>query len=356
MPSDEERVTMKFASELLQIPGPSDVTETVMSRAVLLDELGFDIGMVGHHRFVKGNPSASSTLLAAVAARTERIMLGTGILVLPAYHPLDIAEQFATLDQISNGRAFLGVGAGYREPELAAVGLDPKDRGSLMTEALEVINAVWDEENVSYHGKHFQFEDVTLQPRPVQENPLIIVGTKAKVGARRAGRLADGILGGLVQSVDEYRPTIDTYVETALENGRAARLWLQRSVCIADSRAELEETWLPGYLENRRGKLALGPGLASSAVDFALLEGRTPTLEEAAGEYAIVGTADQVIEQIRELQRQVEIDTLVVNHHWSTGDNARIEHQLRRFAEEVMPAFQGHPAPDALSESVDSLM
>ena len=331
---------MKFASELLQIPGPPDVTTTVMDRATLLDELGFDIGMIGHHRFVSGNPSAVFTLLAAVAARTERLMLGTGVLVLPAYHPLDVAEQVATLDQVSNGRAFLGVGAGYRPNEIAAIGRDPQDRGSLMTEALEVLDAVWGNESASYHGKHFQFDDVSIEPRPVQAHPLIIVGTKAKVGARRAGRLADGILGGLVQTVDEYRPTIDLYTQTAEANDRSARLWLQRSVCVADSRAELEDTWLPGFLENRRGKLALGPGLAASALDFAILEGRTPTLEEAAAGCAIIGTADEVTDQIRELQGQVEVDTLVVNHHWSTGDNARIEHQLRRFGEEVLPAFR----------------
>ncbi|WP_173922468.1 LLM class flavin-dependent oxidoreductase [Agromyces sp. Marseille-P2726] len=331
---------MKFASELLQIPGPPDVTPAVMARATLLDELGFDIGMVGHHRFVSGNPSAVFTLLAAVAARTERIMLGPGVLVLPAYHPLDIAEQVATLDQVSNGRALLGVGAGYRSPEIAASGRNPDDRGSLMTEALEVLNAVWRNETVSYEGKHFRFEDVTVEPRPVQDQPLIIVGTKAKVGARRAGRLADGILGGLVQTVEEYRSTIDVYTETAQANDRTARLWLQRSVCIADSRSELEDPWLPGFLENRRGKLALGPGLASSAVDFAILEGRTPSLEEAAEGCALIGTADEVIEQIRQLQQQVEIDALVVNHHWSTGDTERIERQLQRFAHEVLPAFQ----------------
>ncbi|MDR5699098.1 LLM class flavin-dependent oxidoreductase [Agromyces aerolatus] len=330
---------MKFASELLQIPGPPDVTATVMARATLLDELGFDIGMIGHHRFVSGNPSAVFTLLSAVAARTDQLMLGTGVLVLPAYHPLDIAEQVATLDQVSGGRAFLGVGAGYRAPEIAATGRDPQDRGSLMTEALEVLDAVWGAETASYHGKHFHFDDVTIEPRPVQDRPLIIVGTKAKVGARRAGRLADGVLGGLVQTVEEYRPTVDLYRETAAANDRTARLWLQRSVCIADSRAELEETWLPGFLENRRGKLALGPGLASSAVDFAILEGRTPSLEEAAEGCALVGTADEVIQQIRDLQDRIEIDALVVNHHWSTGDDATIERQLRRFAHEVRPAF-----------------
>lgn len=336
---------MKFASELLQIPGPPDVTDAVIARATLLDELGFEIGMVGHHRFVSGNPSAVFTLLAAVAARTERIMLGTGVLVLPAYHPLDVAEQVATLDQVSRGRAFLGVGAGYRALEIAATGRDPQDRGSLMTEALEVLHAVWGNESASYHGKHFHFDDVSIEPRPVQPHPLIIVGTKGKVGARRAGRLADGILGGLVQTVDEYRPTIDLYTQTAQDNDRSARLWLQRSVCIADSRAELEDSWLPGFLENRRSKLALGPGLASSAVDFAILEGRTPSLEEAAEGCALIGTGDQVIKQIRELQEQVAIDALVVNHHWSTGDNARIEHQLRRFADEVLPAFSDVQSP-----------
>lgn len=337
---------MKFASEFLQIPGPQNVTDTVIRRATLLDELGFDIGMVGHHRFKSGNPSAVFTLLAAVAAHTERIMLGTGVLVLPAYHPLDIAEQVATLDQISGGRAFLGVGSGYRPEEIAATGRNPQHRNALMKEALEILNAVWGTEDASYHGEHFSFDNVTVEPRPVQPRPPIIVGTKGKIGSRRAGRLADGILGGLVQSVDEYRPAIEEYTASATKHGRTARLWLQRSVCIADSRAELEDTWLPGFLENRRGKLALGPGLAASAVDFAILAGKTPTLEEASQGYAIIGTADEVIAQISELQTQVDIDTLVVNHHWATGNDAQIERQLHRFAEDVMPAFA---RADALS-------
>lgn len=331
---------VKFASELLQIPGPENAYPDVLKRGLLLEELRFDIGMVGQHRFVKGNPSAVFALLSAVAARTERIMLGPGILVLPAYHPLDVAEGVATLDQISNGRAFLGVGSGYRDLELQATGLDPADRGSLMREALEVLNTVWGNEIASYHGKHFSFEGVSIAPRTIQDRPLIIVGTKGKIGSRRAGRLADGIIGGLVQSVDEYRPAIDYYTEAAEEAGRESRLWLQRSVCIARSRSEVEEEWLPGFLENRRRKLALGPGLAASAVDFAILEGRTPNLEEVADGYALVGTADEVIQQIKELQETVAVDTLVVNHHWSTGDNDRIERQLRLFADDVMPAFR----------------
>lgn len=102
-------MTILFASELAQLP-TSDVYEQMVRRGELLDSLGFDITMIGHHRFTRGMPANVFALLAGIAARAERIRLGSGVLVLPSYHPLDVAEALATLDQVSRGERFWASG------------------------------------------------------------------------------------------------------------------------------------------------------------------------------------------------------------------------------------------------------
>src|SRR4051794_7491755 len=172
---------MLFASELAQVPSPEGLYDQMLRRGELLDSLGFDIALIGHHRFTPGMPANVFALLAGVAARTERLRLGSGVLVLPSYHPLDVAEALGTLDQVSHGRAFLGVGVGYREYELAPIGRDFSKRGQIMTEALEVLNLVLKGEPASYHGKQFDFDDVRVEPAPVQSPPPILVGAMTPV-------------------------------------------------------------------------------------------------------------------------------------------------------------------------------
>jgi alkanesulfonate monooxygenase SsuD/methylene tetrahydromethanopterin reductase-like flavin-dependent oxidoreductase (luciferase family) len=331
---------MRFSNEMLYTPGPENVVPGVLRRAELLEELGFDSGVLGHHRFVSGNVSAVFTLLAAVAARTERLQMGPGILVLPAYHPLDVAEQLHTLDQISEGRAFLGVGAGYRDYELTPTGKDYSKRGEMMTESLEALHAVWSSEKASYHGEHYSFDDVSVAPRAVQRpHPQVIVGAKAPVATRRAGRLGDALFGGLVQTIDEYRPAMDAYREAAVAAGKQPKVWLQRSTCLVSSRDEAEELWLRPYLENRRGKLSMGVASAG-LVDERLMSGGTLTLDDVAPGRALVGTAEDIIEEIKRIQELTDTETIVVGHHWCAGNEPLIEEQMRLFADEVLPAFR----------------
>src|SRR6058998_256287 len=106
--------------------------------------------------------------LAAVASRTRTIRLGTGVLLLPLYHPLDVAEEAAMLDVISGGRLILGIGAGYAPEEFDAFGVSLKERGSRMDEAVPLIQRLWSEERVSHEGRHFRVTNATVAPRPIQ--------------------------------------------------------------------------------------------------------------------------------------------------------------------------------------------
>ncbi|MEO6317515.1 MAG: LLM class F420-dependent oxidoreductase [Acidimicrobiales bacterium] len=131
-------------------------------------------------------------LLAFLAARTERIRLGTGILVLPEHHPLHLAKRCATIDRLSDGRLFLGVGVGWLREEMAALGIDPETRGSRTDEGIEALRVIWREDTPSFAGHHYAFDAVRSHPKPVQPSIPILVGGHSPAAARRAGRLGDG--------------------------------------------------------------------------------------------------------------------------------------------------------------------
>jgi len=130
--------------------------------------------------------------LARVAAEAEGMTLGTGVILLPLHHPVELAEQLATLDVITNGRLVVGLGLGYRDAETLALGLDPKDRVGRLVEGLEVLERVWSGEPVNYEGKHFRLSNVRLSMPPVQRpRPPIWLAANGDVGVKRAARLAD---------------------------------------------------------------------------------------------------------------------------------------------------------------------
>jgi alkanesulfonate monooxygenase SsuD/methylene tetrahydromethanopterin reductase-like flavin-dependent oxidoreductase (luciferase family) len=118
----------------------------VLERAVQAEELGFASFFVGHHRFTPGFGQTQHPwiLLSAIAARTERIRLGTSIFLLPLSHPLDVAEEVASLDSLSGGRVIFGPGLGYRAYEFEALGLPYHRRGRLMSECLEIVQGAWE--------------------------------------------------------------------------------------------------------------------------------------------------------------------------------------------------------------------
>ena len=156
-------------------------------------------------------------LLAWLAGRTERIRLGTGILVVPEHHPLQLAKRCATIDRLSGGRLFLGVGVGWMREEVAALGIDPDDRGSRTDEAIDALRVIWQDDEPSFDGKHFQFGPVRSHPKPVQPAIPILVGGHSQAAARRAGERGDGFfpLGLSGAALDERWQQVHQAAEAA---------------------------------------------------------------------------------------------------------------------------------------------
>jgi len=178
-PAEMGRSTGEFYAELLE-------------QAEAAEEWGFDSFWVAEHHFHEyGAVPRPPILLSAVAQRTRRIRLGSGVVVLPFDHPLRVAEDYAMVDVLSGGRLNLGVGSGYLKHEYAGFGVDPEDKRARFDEALEVLLRAWTGERVSYAGAHVEVHDVRLNVLPVQQpRPPVWVATLrtdggARVGARR---------------------------------------------------------------------------------------------------------------------------------------------------------------------------
>ncbi len=189
-----------------------------------MEELGFEYFAAGEH-YMRGNPPgpthASLPLLAVAAGATDNIRVLSSILLAPFYHPTVLAKLTNTLDIASGGRLTLGVGVGGEFPvEFEAAGLNVKQRGRMTNECLEVLRRLWTEENVSYQGRHFQLNDVTVIPHPAQKpHPPIWVSGRREPAMLRAAKFGDGWMPYFYDP-DRYRSSVATITGFATEQNR----------------------------------------------------------------------------------------------------------------------------------------
>ncbi|MFI7131843.1 TIGR03619 family F420-dependent LLM class oxidoreductase [Nonomuraea sp. NPDC050153] len=177
--------------------------------AALAEELGYDSLWTADHVVLPsprvdpapldpGAPLLDAVVsLAFLAARTERILLATGCVVLPQRDPLVLAKQLASVDVLSGGRLVFGAVAGYLEPELRALGVPLEGRGERTAEYLRAMRALWEEDEPAFHGRYVSFEGVDAHPRPLGRVP-VVMGGHTRAAHRRAAELADGWYGWML--------------------------------------------------------------------------------------------------------------------------------------------------------------
>jgi probable F420-dependent oxidoreductase len=188
--------------------------EMVLPVGEVADRLGFDSVWAAHHvtlpyerasKYPYGHSGTEVAMspgmqwldplvtLSMVGAVTERVRLGTSVLVLPYRNPVNLAAEAAALDVLSEGRFLLGVGAGWMQEEFRALGIDPAQRGPRTDEHIQVLRTLWTEDPASFKGRFTQFEGIVLATTPRTEGgPPIWVGGNTDVALRRALRLGDG--------------------------------------------------------------------------------------------------------------------------------------------------------------------
>jgi len=157
--------------------------------------------------------------LAYVAARTERIKLCTGVLILPQRSPVVTAKAVATLDVLSGGRMVLGVGVGWLREEFEAIGVPFDERSRRAEEAIAAMRTLWREPEPTFEGTYFRFRDARMWPKPVRGSVPIVVGGHSRAAARRAGRLGEGFFPVSAQPAD-LPGLLATMRQAAVEAGR----------------------------------------------------------------------------------------------------------------------------------------
>jgi alkanesulfonate monooxygenase SsuD/methylene tetrahydromethanopterin reductase-like flavin-dependent oxidoreductase (luciferase family) len=190
--------------------------QDILDEVLHAETLGFHSAWVGEHHFNSlGVLSCPDLVLANAAARTKRIRLAPAVTVLPLHHPIRVAEQWATLDLLSNGRVDFAAGRGYDRREYLPFGVDFAANQEIFEEGMELVRRLWAaEDRIDHKGKYYQFEDVRITPKPVQQPLPAYVASFSKPSIELAARLGCGLVvapfaaaltfGGLKQVADLY--------------------------------------------------------------------------------------------------------------------------------------------------------
>jgi alkanesulfonate monooxygenase SsuD/methylene tetrahydromethanopterin reductase-like flavin-dependent oxidoreductase (luciferase family) len=337
--------------------GASDhqVLRDTLDEIQLADELGFDSVWLAEHHFSKyGILGSPINFGMAVAERTRRITIGTAVLVLPLHHPLRLAEDIAALDVLSGGRVSIGVGRGYQPQEFAGMGVPLDESKDRYQETLEILRLALSQENFSYHGKHFTYDNITTYPRPFTAGgPPILQGTVSPDSFRERGTAGESIITspnftplGIMQK--NYRLYRDAMEENGFDISTYDVPFMQQ-VWVGDGEDGLREA-AQAALNYYKSVGKVIPG-SEEALDkekayYAAVKKNIDllTLEQTLTHGGNFGSADRVIETIEMLR-----DQLGVNHYigWlriPSLDRKAALKSMEQFAEKVIPHFRSETA------------
>lgn len=273
--------------------------------------------------------------LARVAAEAEGMTLGTGCLLLPLHHPVDVAEQLATLDVVCGGRLVLGVGLGYRDAENQALGLNPRERVGRLVEGLEVIERLWTGEPISYTGRHFTLKDVRISMPTLQRpRPPIWLAANSDAGIERAASLGDAWLMnphstlatlerqlGLLKKI---RAGLGRPPLTEVPCIRECSVATEASVALSEARPFLEPKYA-AYRQWEQDK-ALPPG---ETFDLAF--------DGLARDRFVIGDPGQAAEEIARYRERLGITVMIFRLQWPGMAQERVLRAIRLLGERVFP-------------------
>jgi alkanesulfonate monooxygenase SsuD/methylene tetrahydromethanopterin reductase-like flavin-dependent oxidoreductase (luciferase family) len=273
--------------------------------------------------------------LARLAGEAEGMALGTGVLLLPLLHPVDVAEQLATLDVICGGRLVCGVGLGYRDAENAAMGQDPRGRVGRLVEGLALLERLWTGEPVTHAGAHFALRDVRISMPPVQRpRPPIWLAANGDVGVRRAARLADAWLMNPHTTLDTLARQLALFHRTRADAGRVpvTEIPLLREGYLAPVTGAAMEEARP-HLEPKY------EAYRSWEQDRALPPGESFDLgfEALARDRFVIGDPARVVDELQRYRERLGVTTVVFRLQWPGLPQERVLRSIRLLGERVLP-------------------
>jgi alkanesulfonate monooxygenase SsuD/methylene tetrahydromethanopterin reductase-like flavin-dependent oxidoreductase (luciferase family) len=313
--------------------GDADFYAAMFEQIEYLDQADFETIWTTEHHFVDdGYLSSLMPMLAAIAARTKRVKVGSFVLLGPFYHPLRLAEDAALIDVISNGRLRLGIGVGYRREEFEIFQIPRRERLGRTLEAIEILRRAWTGERFNFEGKHFNFKDARVLPKPISpKGPELLWGGMNPESIKRSAKLDLGFACNL--GLGEIRK----YHEALRELGKdpaAYSVVNTRQVYVADSEDQAWDEIAPGlmYQMELYGKWLDEGGIETS--------GRYRPDAAALRKGAILGPPKRVIEQLEALIEQTPASEIALGMQQPGLDPELVMRSLKRFATEVLPPLR----------------
>jgi alkanesulfonate monooxygenase SsuD/methylene tetrahydromethanopterin reductase-like flavin-dependent oxidoreductase (luciferase family) len=314
-----------------------DTFDIMLGQSALAEEMGFHT-IWAHEHHSQGALYPSPILaLAAVAGVTKRVQLGTNMVILPLYHPLRVAEDFAMLSLMCGGRAVLGASVGYVEKEFRAIGVSLKDRASRMEQGLSVIKRLWSGEAVTAKHDGMELEEHVLFPLPPSPPPIYIGGLVPRA-VRRAARLGDGFLLSAGTTRDQASERIRLYrnelEEEEEEEEEEAKLpiAINRIVQVVPNKAEKERVL------DLVGTNYLNLYDNWGHQDVTSLTDRQRLLVETSNSHFILGEPEECVEKIKAYQ-EIGIGHIACLMNFGNPPVEMVERSMKLFADKVMPAF-----------------
>ncbi len=261
-------------------------------------DAGFDTYCWAHHYLIDPFQHFQPfPVLARLAAEPGNMKLATSVLLLPLLNPVDVAEQVATLDHICEGRLILGLGLGYRPEECEAFGTPMSERGARHSEALELMQKLWTEDEVNHHGRFYHVTGAHPTARPYQKPyPKLWLAAMSDPAIRRVGREGHPLFIGPVQPYDTIRRQVDLYHQTLEEYGHPIPedMVIVREFFCAENREDALDKARRGF----ERKYAEYSAHGFQGTDEEMTSKITGDLEALMDDTFIVGSPDECVEQI----------------------------------------------------------
>jgi alkanesulfonate monooxygenase SsuD/methylene tetrahydromethanopterin reductase-like flavin-dependent oxidoreductase (luciferase family) len=307
----------------------------------LAEQLGFDAALITEHHVVEtGYFPAPLITATAVGMSTSRIRVGPGVLLLPLYDPLHVAEHGAMVDIVTEGRLILAVGYGYRQEEFDAFKVKLSDRPGRLTEGIRAIRSFWTDEVTNFEGKHFQYKNVHQRPQPIQKpHPPIWMAAKQEGAVRAAARVADCWFADPVTPSSVQKDRLRAYKETLAEVGKPTRGFdfpVYREAFCAESDEKAWEQAKDGVMFIYQEYLDWGHMLDEQGRP---VPPKAPGALDMLRKRFIIGSPETCIREALRVKEELEGTNLVMRMKFPGIPQKRVLDSIRLWGEKVIPAI-----------------
>ncbi|HJU15315.1 MAG TPA: LLM class flavin-dependent oxidoreductase [Stellaceae bacterium] len=323
----------------------------ILDEAVHAEAVGLHSAWIGEHHFsTLGVLSCPALVLAQVAARTRHIRLAPAVTVLPLHHPIRVAEEWATLDLLSDGRVDFAAGRGYDRREYAPLKISFADNQAIFEEGMEVVRRLWTEDGpISHQGCQYQFDDVAITPQPVQRPIPCYVASFSDPSIELAARLGCNLVVAPFAAAISYgglRQVRERYEAACARHGHTpGRLVCSYFLHFADTTADEEAARARQIRYYRECVIPAFPGdPATVPPSYRYFIGmverlRTVGPADLTENSVLLGTPGAIIETLKKVEAAGFAEVIL---YFNVGlkPHPQVKDEMARFMEEVAPAFQ----------------